>query len=353
MFAGANVDKRIVRQRFDRHAKEYDRYAEVQRVMADELVERMCQTIRPPSSEGTPQGTLPNTESLFYNIDLDRMTVSSTDEVRCAVRILDIGCGTGMLSERLARAFPGAELTLVDLSLCMLERASMKLTRTGVSPANIHVINADAEAWLENACGQEGTERPTYNIIASNAAFQWFNSPADTTHRLLQLLAPDGILAFATFLPGTVRELHDAFRQAEALLDLPAQPHGQSYPNKEDWMTWLLGHGGNRLAIRWETSSYRYTFPDVWTALAQVRRVGAGNAVLVHNDARTMDDGQRKGATSRELIHAMQQAYQATFQQDDGRVPLTYEVAYCLTQRGLHTCVSGIEGSDRRSRRYK
>lgn len=337
MFAGANVDKRIVRQRFDRHAKEYDRYAEVQRVMADELVERMCQTIRPPSSEGTPQGILPNTESLFYNIDLDRMTASSTDEVSCAVRILDIGCGTGMLSERLARAFPGAELTLVDLSSRMLELASTKLTQAGVSPANIHLITADAEAWLESACGQKGTGRPTFNIIASSAAFQWFNSPDDTTHRLLQLLAPDGLLAFATFLPGTVRELHDAFSQAEVLLGLHAQPHGQSYPNKEDWMTWLLEHGGNSPAIRWETSSYRYTFPDVRTALAQVRRVGAGNAVLVHNDARTMGDGQRKGASSRELIHAMLQAYQATFQQDDGRVPLTYEVAYCLTQKSLHT----------------
>lgn len=337
MFAGANVDKRIVRQRFDRHAKEYDRFAEVQRVMADELVERMCQTIRPPSSEGTPQGTLPNTESLFYNIDLDRMTASSTEEVSCAVRILDIGCGTGMLSERLARAFPGAELTLVDLSPRMLELASTKLTHAGVSPANIHLITADAEAWLESACGQKGSGRPAFDIIASSAAFQWFNSPEATTRRLLQLLAPGGILAFATFLPGTVRELHDAFRQAEALLGLPAQPHGQSYPNKEDWMTWLFGHGGNSPAICWETSSYRYTFPDVRTALAQVRRVGAGNAVHVHNEARTMGDGQRKGASSRELIHAMLQAYQATFQQDDGRVPLTYEVAYCLTQRGLHT----------------
>ncbi|SDF36754.1 malonyl-acyl carrier protein O-methyltransferase BioC [Paenibacillus sp. cl6col] len=352
MFAGANVDKRIVRQRFDRHAKEYDRYAEVQRVMADELVERMCQTIRPPLSEGTPQGNPPNTESLIYDIDLDKMT-ASIDEVSCAVRILDIGCGTGMLSERLARAFPGAELTLVDLSSRMLERASTKLTHAGVSPANIHLITADAEAWLESACGQKGTGRPTFNIIASSAAFQWFNFPADTTHRLLQLLAPGGLLAFATFFPGTVRELHDAFRQAEALLGFPTQPHGQSYPNKEDWMTWLLEHGGDGPAIRWETSSYRYTFPDVRTALAQVRRVGAGNAVLAHNDARTMGDGQRKGTTSRELIHAMLQAYQATFQQDDGRVPLTYEVAYCLTQRGCIPSISGIEGSDRRCRRYK
>lgn len=337
MFAGANVDKRIVRQRFDRHAKEYDRYAEVQRVMADELVERMCQSIRTPSSGGKPHGTFPDIESLSYDIDLDRMTALTTDEVSCAVRILDIGCGTGMLSERLALVFPGAELTLVDLSPRMLELASTKLTQAGVSPTNIHVINADAEAWLESACGQEGMGMSTFDIIASSAAFQWFNSPAATTRRLLQLLAPGGVLAFATFLPGTVRELHDAFRQAEALLGLPAQPHGQSYPNKGDWMTWLLEHRGDSPAIRWETSSYRYTFPDVRTALGQVRHVGAGNAVHVDDDTGVVGDGQRKGVSSRELVQAMLQAYQATFQQDDGRVPLTYEVAYCLTQRGLPT----------------
>jgi len=138
-------------------------------------------------------------------------------------------------------------------------------------------------------------------------------------------------------LPGTVRELHDAFRQAEALLGFPTQPHGQSYPNKEDWMTWLTEHRGNNHAIHWETGSYCYTFPDVHAALAQVRRVGAGNAVHVHDDTGAVGGGQRKSASSRKLIHAMLQAYQATFQQDDGRVPLTYEVAYCLTQRDLHT----------------
>lgn len=39
------------------------------------------------------------------------------------VRILDVGAGTGLLAERIARRLPGAELTLLDFSEEMLERA--------------------------------------------------------------------------------------------------------------------------------------------------------------------------------------------------------------------------------------
>lgn len=299
-FISANVNKQLVKRRFERHAKEYDGYAEVQRVMAKKLTDRICHSVRNAFRISRP------------------------------VRILDIGCGTGMLSECLARAFPGAELTLVDLSPRMLDQACTKLRRAGVSLGKGNVIAADAEVLFHD-WDQAQQDKPAFDIIASSAAFQWFNYPKDTIHRLSRLLTAGGLLAFATFLPGTVGELHDSFQYAEAALGLPSEPHGQSYPSKEDWIAWLSDGRGNDDEIDWESQSYRYTFPNVEGALAQVRRVGAGNAVNVRHDARTNSATMNQGTTRRALFQTMLRTYERTFRQDDGLIPLTYEVAYCLT----------------------
>lgn len=56
-----------------------------------------------------------------------------------APSVLDVGCGTGMLSEQLLSAFPSCRLTGVDLSPAMVERARARLA------GRAEVREADAE----------------------------------------------------------------------------------------------------------------------------------------------------------------------------------------------------------------
>src|SRR3954471_22688453 len=55
----------------------------------------------------------------FYGIAVDALSLGTA----APHRILDLGAGTGLLSDAVAAAYPEAELTLVDGAPAMLERA--------------------------------------------------------------------------------------------------------------------------------------------------------------------------------------------------------------------------------------
>ncbi|UHA71790.1 malonyl-ACP O-methyltransferase BioC [Paenibacillus sp. 481] len=300
-----SIDKGLVQRRFDRHAHEYDQYAEVQKQMADQLAEHIKAAMPPIHNNST------------------------------SLRILDIGCGTGMLTERLMRTYPQSHVTLLDLSPRMLEQALAKLNHIGIQASAVEVIAEDAETWAERAgrLRHEGKEdvlpknkqnaacaqvEASFDLIVSSAAFQWFNRPDETLTALCSLLRPGGVLAFATFMPGTLGELHAAFAAAEAALGLPPSPRGQSYPTGHDWSRWCASPTVAR-PLNWEERCYTHRYSSTDAMLRHVRRIGAGNAVV-----------GRSAAPNRALHARWQAEYAARFSASDGSVPASYYVGYGL-----------------------
>jgi malonyl-CoA O-methyltransferase len=98
-------------------------------------------------------------------------------------RILEIGCGTGLLSELLLARFPNAELVLTDISPNMLAQAQARLGQG----ATYRLMDGQ---WPETP--------EKFDLIASSLAFQWFDDLPGALARLGGLLAPGGVLAFAT-----------------------------------------------------------------------------------------------------------------------------------------------------------
>jgi SAM-dependent methyltransferase len=83
--------------------------------------------------------------------------------------ILDIGCGTGILTDLLKRKFPQAHFTLVDISPAMLKIAQEKLGRHSINYLCGDGQNID---FIKNIL-------KTHNIdlCVSNLCFQWLNNP--------------------------------------------------------------------------------------------------------------------------------------------------------------------------------
>jgi len=93
--------------------------------------------------------------------------------------VVDLGCGAGNVTGLLRRRWPDAEITGVDGSPEMLERA-------GQAVPGCRFMLADIARWEPDG---------TPDVIFSNAALHWLGGHAALFPRLLARLAPGGTLA--------------------------------------------------------------------------------------------------------------------------------------------------------------
>ena len=134
-----------------------------------------------------------------------------------ADRVLDLACGTGIVLEKLARKYPGAELVGVDLTQEYLDVAAVKLGEKGITAELIH---ANAES------------APLTGLF-----------DAVTSSYIPKYVDPDQLLASITphVRPGGIVVLHD-FTYPKTLVYRPVW---------HAWM-WLLGTAGKRVFPAWE-----------------------------------------------------------------------------------------------------
>jgi len=95
-------------------------------------------------------------------------------------RVLDVGCGPGNSTAVLRGRWPGAEITGLDASGPMLEKAR-------ASDAGVAWVLADATGDL-SALG-------AFDVIFSNAAIQWMPGQPALLAKLFAMLNPGGALA--------------------------------------------------------------------------------------------------------------------------------------------------------------
>ncbi len=104
--------------------------------------------------------------------------------------ILEIGCGTGLVTQALVQLVSKHALDVTDLSLEMLEYCQ----RTLQLPRDQHHL-ATFPVTFKVMDGEAAIARPPgYAAIVSGFALQWFAQPIASLHRLIQCLQPGGML---------------------------------------------------------------------------------------------------------------------------------------------------------------
>lgn len=124
------------------------------------------------------------------------LTLMSEGEMQVPATGLDIGCGPGTSTVALAARYPNTAFTGMDSSLEMVRTAQ----RT------IHMSNVTFQV----GDGEQFVTDKTYDVIASNATFQWFKHFHTTIPKLKSQLTENGRLVFSMFGPGTFQELRQS-----------------------------------------------------------------------------------------------------------------------------------------------
>ncbi|HEV2916007.1 MAG TPA: methyltransferase domain-containing protein [Pyrinomonadaceae bacterium] len=95
------------------------------------------------------------------------------------MRVVDLGCGTGELTARLADGLPASEVTGIDSSAEMLARAREQHARRGLR---------FEQGSIETAVGE-------WDLVFSHAAIHWVEDHQSLVPRLLRLVRRGGQLA--------------------------------------------------------------------------------------------------------------------------------------------------------------
>lgn len=221
-------------------------------------------------------------------------------------RILEIGCGTGFFTKKLAQLYPQAHIIATDISPAMLQAAKTNLSTF----TNINYELQDGENL--QLTGQ-------FDLIISNAAFQWFHDYPQAFQQFYNRLEPGGYLLYGTFGNDTFSELHQSFTAAHHTLAIySTAQHGPTFISLS-----TLADISQQLGFisHHQEAFHKEYFPTVKDFLTSVKKIGANNASHAKNIT-----------INRNLMFTMMKYYEQHFTHKE-EIYATYHAIYGCEQR--------------------
>jgi len=157
--------------------------------------------------------------------------------------VIDLGAGTGVGTLALARQFPEAKLTAVDLSPMMLRRLRDTMERAGVgSGAGVRLRTVEADLDAEWAGLPELAESGT-DLAWASSSLHHVQDPDRVLRRVLRTLRPGGLLMVLE-LDDLPRFLGRAGQELAALEERCHRVVGRlGWNSHPDWSDALRGAG--------------------------------------------------------------------------------------------------------------
>lgn len=269
------LDFAEVRRAFDRAAPNYDAHAVLQREVGERLLARLD----------------------YVNLQPQR--------------VLDAGCGTGHGLAQLRARYPDAGLYGLDIAPGMLAAARARVPQPGWAQRTLQRFTPQSARPTHLLCADLGRLPLAVNsvqLVWSSLALQWARDLEDALRGFHRVLAPGGLLMFATFGPDTLKELRAAFGAIDDA------PHVNRFVDLHDIGDMLVHAGFAHPVMEMEMLTLTYT--DLAALMRDLKGLGAHNAAIA----------RRRGLFGKTTWTRLEAAYEA--HRAGGRLPATFEVIY-------------------------
>lgn len=183
--------------------------------------------------------------------------------------ILEVGCGTGFVTQGIVDLYPKREKIITDISDEMVSFCSERFG----SAENISFHRLDAEE-LE-------TDEPKYAMTVCGFAAQWFKDPALTLGRMMEATRPGGLL-LASF-PGS--ESFPEWKKHCEELGIPFT--GNALPDTEEM---VIKMSTGPVQVDYYEDTVTETFPSAVHFFRHLKTIGAAT----HKEGRSLSLSEMK-----------------------------------------------------------
>lgn len=260
-------DKDKARLSFDRAAHRYDQSAQLQQQVAGHLIDLVF------------------------------------DNKVSADSILDIGCGTGQVTEAMCRHYSDSEVIALDFAERMLEQTKIRLQQHDL---HADLICADAECLPFSV--------NSFDLIVSSLMLQWSNNLVGTLQSCRETLKDDGKMLFTTFTEGTLSEVKECWQEVDQ------SEHTSQFLSETDLEATVKAAGFSRTQIHFNTITM--TYASVRAMIMEMKQIGASNA---HKD-------RERGLTGKQRFSAFEQAFDK-YRLENKQYPCTWKLAYVICDK--------------------
>lgn len=206
--------------------------------------------------------------------------------------IIDLGCGTGFISQALQKKSPSTTIFSIDLAAGMLQQARQLPAFIGAQADMTKLpLSENSADWL-----------------LSSLALQWIENPLACFQEWRRVLTPGGQLLFATLLPGTLHELQQCWQCVDDRV------HINRFIAQPVLLQALRDAGFTHIDEL--PAKHTLYYPQLHDLAQELKNIGAHN----------MNSGRPKGLTGKQRW-AQLIAHYETLRTDRG-LPATYEVLY-------------------------
>ncbi|MGC9386477.1 MAG: malonyl-ACP O-methyltransferase BioC, partial [Hydrogenovibrio sp.] len=231
--------------------------------------------------------------------------------------ILDVGAGTGILTEKLVARYPQARTLALDLSIQMLQQARQHLIQPkwpGL-PKSLNKtltktlqLTRPSATCLNGDAAQLPLAEDSVDLITTNLMLQWCDDLDAVFQEFRRVLRPEGLLMLTTFGPDTLKELRQAWSEVDDT------PHVNTFIDMHDIGDALIRNGFGQPVM--DVEHFTLTYSKPMGVLRDLKAIGATNAT----------EGRQHGLMGKQRFTRMLEAYEQF--RRNGVVPATYEVIH-------------------------
>jgi malonyl-CoA O-methyltransferase len=225
--------------------------------------------------------------------------------------IIDLGAGTGFLSQHIRTYYPESLLTQVDLSLQMLQHSRQETEKKTPAWRSWLGFATNRKNFFVNA---DAYQLPfadhSVDMIVSSLMLQWCDDLDKVLAECHRVLKPEGLFYIATLGPDTLMEIRQAWRQVD-----DETAHISPFIDMHDFGDALSRAGFLNGVL--DTENIQLTYTDARKAIQDLKDIGATNASHQHH----------RGLTGKQRWARFLSAYNAQVNAE-GRISATFELIY-------------------------